>query len=266
MKKDFGEIQLKGFELHKQFKALYDLARYIEIHRLNLEDPAFRKLKKYHEFLRDQPDSQMQKLHKEFSKIKAIDYQFQIYLMLLERFMGQSLKEYQFLMPKSQNDHPKIKPQRRHPIVCVLDSVRSAHNVGTFFRNSECFGVKKLYLTGLTPAGDHPQVIKTAMQTETKIDWEYQRDIKNVIRSLKEADYQIISVETSSNATLLKNWQPPNAPLALIFGHEQFGLSLEVLKNSDATIKIDLWGEKNSLNVGVCQGIILQGIISKSEI
>ncbi|MAZ48607.1 MAG: hypothetical protein CME65_08585 [Halobacteriovoraceae bacterium] len=266
MKKNFSENQLKGFELHKQFKALYDLARYIEVNSLNIEDQAFRKLEKYHEFLRDQSDSQMQKLHKEFSKIKAIDYQFQIYLMLLERFMGQSLKEYQFLMPKNQNDHARIRPQHRYPIACVLDSVRSAHNVGTFFRNSECFGVEKLYLTGLTPAGDHPQVIKTAMQTETKIDWEYQRDIKEVIRSLRDEGYQIISVETSSHATLLKNWQPPKAPLALIFGHEQFGLSLEVLKSSDVTIKIDLWGEKNSLNVGVCQGIILQGIISKSEI
>lgn len=261
MKKDFSENQLNSFELHKQFKALYDLARFIESEKENIENLSFQKLRKYHQFLSDSPESKMQKLHKEFSKVKALDYQFQIYIMLLERFMGQSLKEYQFMI--SDSDHASIQKNHEKKIVCVLDSIRSAHNVGTFFRNSDCFGVEKLYLTGLTPSGDHPQVIKTAMNTQRNIPWEYTRETLTVIKRLKENGYLIIAVETTRDAISLSKWKPIDQPIALIFGHEQFGISFEALKESDQAINIPMWGLKNSLNVGVSQGIVLQGILSK---
>jgi len=45
--------------------------------------------------------------------------------------------------------------------------------------------------------------------------------------------------------------------LVLLFGHEQFGLSLELLQAADKIISINLSGVKNSLNVSVSQAIVL---------
>ena len=214
--------------------------------------------------MEDSQDPTMQKLHKEFYKIKELGYQFQIYLMLLERFLGQSSKEYQFLMGDNQLDEPK-NTRTEKSIVCVLDSIRSAHNVGTFFRNSDCFGVEKLYLTGLTPQGDHPQVIKTSMQAENFIKWEYEKDTITIINKLKNESFKIIAIDTARTSTSLNDWKPDTEKLALVFGHEQFGISYEALQLADEIVSIPMWGQKNSLNVGVCQGIVLQAILSKEK-
>lgn len=261
MKKDFPKEILLSFSSEKQFKVLYDLAREIEVNQHPIDSKHFNKLRKYHLYLADSSFENIQKLGKEFAKIKALDYQFQIYLMLLERFLGQSHKEYQFLI----NTQDNTAPRKTLDVVCVLDSVRSAHNVGSFFRNAECLGAQKLYLCGLTPLADTPQVKKTAMGCQELVPWEYSRDLTPVIESLRAKNFKIIAVETTKDAQVIKNWKIPCEPLALIFGHEQFGLSAQALNSSDETIKIDLAGQKNSLNVATSQAIILNHILSNLQ-
>ena len=261
MKKDFPKEILLNFSIEKQFKVLYDLAREIEIHQHSINSNHFEKLRKYHSYLAASSVDNMQKLGKEFSKIKAIDYQFQIYLMLLERFLGQSHKEYQFLIETQDNQ----KTRSTIPVVCILDSVRSAHNVGSFFRNAECLGAQKLFLCGLTPPAENAQVKKTAMGCDALVPWEYSRDLSPIIERLRAENYKIIAVETTKDAQVLRNWNIPDKPIALIFGHEQFGLSREALSSSDETIKISLAGQKNSLNVATCQAIILSHILSNLQ-
>ena len=41
------------------------------------------------------------------------------------------------------NDQKKLN--ENHSVV-ILDNVRSAHNVGSIFRTSDCFGIKKIFL------------------------------------------------------------------------------------------------------------------------
>jgi tRNA G18 (ribose-2'-O)-methylase SpoU len=254
MNKDFSQAKLLSFSEKKILSALYDLARYIEDHKANIESNHFLKLQKYHNFLTHHDSDRIQKITKEFNKVVDIDYQFQIYLMNLERILGQSLKEYDFLISTDDNS----KSTKNFEVVCVLDSIRSAYNVGAMFRNAECFGAKKLYLTGLSPKADHPQVIKTAMGCEKLIDWEYIKSAMDCLAKLKNEGYKIVCVETAKQATPLDKFKvSKDEKIALFFGHEQFGLSLDLLKNSDETIVIDLFGSKNSLNVSVSQSIVL---------
>jgi tRNA G18 (ribose-2'-O)-methylase SpoU len=42
--------------------------------------------------------------------------------------------------------------------VVVLDNVRSAHNVGSIFRTSDCFGIKKVFLCGITSPVENREV------------------------------------------------------------------------------------------------------------
>jgi tRNA G18 (ribose-2'-O)-methylase SpoU len=253
MKKYFTKEKLLSFPIEKQLRALYELAHFIESNDEKIASSHFQKLTEYHHNLKDSDNERIQKIGKEFFKVKAIDYQFQVYIMNLERFLGQSKKEYDFIVKTEDTN----EPTETKPIYCLLDSVRSAHNVGSFFRNAECFGVSHLFLCGLTPTPDLEQVRKTAMDCEKKLNWSYEKSAVSKVKSLKEEGYKIWCVETAKDATHIHEIREIEQNTVLIFGHEQFGISLELLELSDKIIDINLFGNKNSLNVSVSQAIVL---------
>ena len=260
MNKDFSKEKLLSFSTEKIFKVLYDLAIHIEKEQKNILSNSFKKLQKYHDFLADHSDDLIKKINKEFIKVKDLDYQYQVYLMNLERLLGQSSKEYEFLVTTKDDQNTKIKTL---PIICLLDSIRSAHNVGAMFRNAECFGVEKIILCGLSPTPENQHVTKTCMGTDKDVSWEYSKNAIDKIQELKQIGYQIWSVETAQKAELIYNTSLNDQKVVLIFGHEHFGVSRELLELSDKIVKIPLCGNKNSLNVSVSQGIILSSLTSK---
>lgn len=257
MNKDFSRQKILSFNESKQIKILFDLALFIEKNHCKIDSNHFVKLKKYHYFLKESKYSKVQKLNKEFDKIKDIGHQFQIYLMNLERLSGQSSDEYNFII---STDDTNLSIKRKFHIICLLDSVRSAHNVGAMLRNAECFGVEKVILTGFSPDPNNQAVKKTAMGCDQQVSWEYIKDPLIAIKKFRELGYKIWSVETTNNGFDINEQKVLNEKIVLIFGHEQFGVSKELLNASDKTVHITLFGNKNSLNVSVCQGVILNQI------
>ena len=57
----------------------------------------------------------------------------------------------------------KAEERVKHPVVIVLDNVRSAHNVGNILRLAEAAQVESVRLCGMTPRPPHPKIMKTAM-------------------------------------------------------------------------------------------------------
>jgi len=152
----------------------------------------------------------------------------------------------------------EFKATAKSPLVVVLDGVRSMSNVGSIFRTCDAFNVAHLYLTGISPQPPHREITKTAIGAELAVDWSYEKSIMNVIRDLRDRDYQIIAVEQTSESTLLSDWEPDaDGKIAIVFGHEIDGVSDEVISLSDACIEIPQFGTKHSLNVSVCAGVVL---------
>ena len=249
-------------DVEKQLKVLHDLARYIEQQKLSMDSNGFLLLRRYHRILQHSSHAQVQKINQEFAKVKQLDRQFQIYMMHLERFRGQATKEYDFWVQYGDQTQKK----QTFPLICLLDSVRSAHNVGAMFRNAECFGVQELVLTGLSPTPEHTQVQKTAMGTTDKVAWRYEENATQVVEQLRNEGYTIWALETSRQATNIAAMQAVPTKLVVLFGHEQFGLSLSLLECSDALFCITMFGQKNSLNVGVAQAITLYEITQHYEV
>ena len=138
-----------------------------------------------------------------------------------------------------------------HPpmsLTVVLDSIRSAFNVGGIFRSAECFGIQDVVLCGYTPWPDQPQVAKAALGTEQRVPWRYEEDILTALANLKAAGITCYALETVAEAPTVADtdW---TFPAALILGNERFGLNPEVVTACDAIVRIPLFGRKNSLNV-----------------
>lgn len=172
----------------------------------------------------------------------------------IERILQNSITDSEIFI--SQTDKlTQFENSKKYPLVLVLDNFRSAFNVGSLFRAAECFGVDKIILCGLTPTPDHLKVAKAALGSEKMIQWETTTSTLETVKRLAESMH-VVALETSSNARSMSHTFP-HQPSAFILGNERFGLSKEVLTSCHETRIIDLYGQKNSLNVAQATTVAL---------
>ncbi|MBP9194694.1 MAG: RNA methyltransferase [Saprospiraceae bacterium] len=152
----------------------------------------------------------------------------------------------------SHKDIPKL------PVVVVLDNVRSALNVGSFFRTSDAFGISALYLCGITAIPPHKEIQKTAIGATESVDWHYYDKTTEAIQHLIQKGYHIIGVEHTDQSKSLVNLEMSmTQSYALVFGNEVDGISEEVIGHLNEAVEIKQYGTKHSLNVAVCGGIVI---------
>jgi tRNA G18 (ribose-2'-O)-methylase SpoU len=161
-------------------------------------------------------------------------------------------------------------------MLILLNNIRSSENVGSIFRTSDAFGVKKIYLVGYTPAPldrfgrKNGKLIKSSLGAENFVEWETVNNLESVIKELKKDNFKIIGVEQMENSINYQNLKAVSSKsnFAFVFGNEVDGLSEEDLKLCDQIVEIPMRGKlkrelkedlkhKESLNVAVAVGIIL---------
>lgn len=151
----------------------------------------------------------------------------------------------------------QFKKREKIPVSIVLDNIRSAMNVGSFFRTADCFASSKIYLTGITAAPPHPEINKTAIGATLSVEWEYRKSIKELLLELKE-EAVLLGIEQTDQSVALENYTHDfEKPVVLIFGNEVEGLTEDILPLLDKSVEIPQYGTKHSLNVAVCGGIIM---------
>ncbi len=154
--------------------------------------------------------------------------------------------------PKTAIQLPKA------PIIVILDNVRSALNVGSFFRTCDAFGVEALFLCGISATPPHKEIQKTAIGATESVEWKYFQDTLDAIQVLKDREYHIMGVEqTDMSVELMQVDVSLHRRIALIFGNEVDGISEAVIQELDTAIEIHQWGAKHSLNVAVCGGVVI---------
>ncbi|WP_395803060.1 RNA methyltransferase [Daejeonella sp.] len=160
-----------------------------------------------------------------------------------------------------------FKKQDKLPLVVILDSVRSMHNIGSIFRTTDGFAIEKIFLCGITAQPPHREIEKTALGATQSIEWTYYEDVCDAINNLKSEGYKIIAIEQAENSTLLNNYQPNKSDkYALIFGNEVNGVSDEAMKLIDTCIEIPQFGTKHSFNIVVSAGIVLWDFFAKLKL
>lgn len=138
----------------------------------------------------------------------------------------------------------------------VLPNIRSAHNVGAFFRTADGAGVDKIFITGYSPQPPHPGLAKVALGAEQSVPWEYVRQTGRLLKRLSSRGIHIVGLEQAKNSVTIETWQP-TFPVCLVVGNEVTGLPLPLRKLCHTLIEIPMRGMKNSLNVSVAGGIAL---------
>ncbi len=158
----------------------------------------------------------------------------------------------------------EFKKSDKKPIIIVLDNIRSLNNIGSIFRTSDAFLIKKIYLCGITAKPPHKDIHKTALGATESVDWEYFTKTIDVIEKLEEENYNIVAIEQVENSTSLSDFSVElNKQYAFIFGNEVKGVAQEIVDKCDECIEIPQFGTKHSLNISVSAGIVIWDIFSK---
>ncbi len=170
--------------------------------------------------------------------------------------------------------------------VAVLDNIRSLYNVGSMFRTADAFGVEHLYLCGLTGRPDdeltRERLHKTALGAEDSVPWSYTVDTTDAIMQLKTNGYTILALEQTPTAVslfdcdrdgdtsevaagLFRSERGATNRVALVVGHELYGVAAPVLTLADQHLMIPMLGAKESLNVSVAFGIAASWLRSQKS-
>ena len=155
------------------------------------------------------------------------------------------------------------------PLVVVLDNVRSQHNVGAVFRTADAMRIEKVILCGICCCPPNQELHKTALGAEESVEWQYYKDTLDAVHALQTEGYTVYAVEQAHDSVTLEeiaeqivNGKWSNGKLAVILGHEVFGVQQEVIDNCSQCIEIPQYGTKHSMNVSVTAGIVMYRLAS----
>ena len=149
-------------------------------------------------------------------------------------------------------------------VTVVLDNVRSAQNVGAFFRTGDAFAVEKVLLCGITATPPSRDIHKSSLGAEFTVAWEYYNATTEAVTALKEQGYAVLAIEQVEGAAMLDKLEiDTTKKYALVFGNEVLGVDQAVVDICDGAIEIPQAGTKHSINVSVCGGVVLWKFFEK---
>jgi 23S rRNA (guanosine2251-2'-O)-methyltransferase len=158
----------------------------------------------------------------------------------------------------------EVRSSEKHPIILILDDIRSMHNVGSAFRTADAFAAAGIYLCGYTPQPPHRDIHKTALGATESVTWQHFPTTSEAVLQAKAEGRTVLAIEQTHNSNLLQELEWSGQPLALVFGNEVTGVNEEVLQLVDGVIEIPQWGSKHSLNISVSLGVVLWELVKKT--
>ena len=144
------------------------------------------------------------------------------------------------------------------PVVVVLDNVRSAQNVGAFFRTGDAFAIERVALCGITATPPSKDIHKSALGAEMTVAWNHYPSTVEYVNELKAAGYRLLAIEQVEGAVMLDELEvDAGQKYALVVGNEVMGVDQAVVDICDGAIEVPQVGTKHSINVSVCGGVVL---------
>lgn len=170
----------------------------------------------------------------------------------MKPLVGTQLKR--FLRDYRRTHRPEVE------LVLVLQSVEYPANVGSIFRLADGAGVAELILTGITPRPPHPTIDKIGRQKDRTVPWQYIGDPSEAVDVLKQEGYQIVALELTDSAVPYHQFAY-SKQVCLVVGHEDHGITKNVLAHCDASVFIPMYGKGLSHNVHAALAIVAYHIL-----
>ncbi|MBN08888.1 MAG: 23S rRNA (guanosine(2251)-2'-O)-methyltransferase RlmB [Flavobacteriaceae bacterium] len=145
--------------------------------------------------------------------------------------------------------------ESKSPTFLILDSITDPRNLGAIMRSAAATGVNGVIIPQTGSAPVNAAAIKTSSGGAFLVPISRVSHLKDVFFFMKSEKIKIVGVTEKSNDIAydinLKG------PVAFLFGSEEKGINLNLLKQCDCKIKLPMITSLDSLNVSVACGIVL---------
>ncbi len=155
------------------------------------------------------------------------------------------------------------------PLVVVLDNIRSQHNVGAVFRTADAMRIERVVLCGICCCPPNQEIHKTALGAEESVEWQYFENTIDAVKALQKEGFSVYAVEQAHDSITLEEAavkvqrdKVQSTKVAVVLGHEVFGVQQEVVDQCSQCIEIPQYGTKHSMNVSVTAGIVMYRLAS----
>jgi len=142
-----------------------------------------------------------------------------------------------------------------HKWLVLLEGIRDPGNMGTIIRTADWFGIPLIISSSDSVDFFNPKVIRSTMGSIFRVDCIEIQNLSSIIPILREQQYSIIG--TSPFASMYLEDSIVNPPFVIVLGSEAEGISENLKSSLDTVVKINRYGEAESLNVAVAAGIVI---------
>lgn len=139
----------------------------------------------------------------------------------------------------------------------VLERIANPDNMGGIFRNAAAFGIDAVLMDATCVDPLYRKAIRTSMGASLRVPFAHMRDWPDDLTRLRELGFTLVALTPAESAPRLDSVRPSGDRIALLLGHEGFGLSKQALRKADVHARIPMSGDVDSLNVATAAGIAL---------
>lgn len=146
--------------------------------------------------------------------------------------------------------------RERPQLVVLLDGVLDVGNLGALLRSCDLFEVGAVFIPLHGTAGQGESGNQLARASAGALAWVplIEGNLQQALSQLKDVGYWAYSADMEGDSLFSAEIQ---FPAALILGAEERGVSHQLLKNSDYSLRIPTAGHLDSLNVSVAGAVCL---------
>lgn len=133
----------------------------------------------------------------------------------------------------------------------AIENWQHDFNIGTIVRAANAFNIEAVHIIGKKHWNR-----RGAMVTDRYMNIINHESVENFVNSMNFEKRHIIAVDIIPAAVAISKTKLPEKTV-LVFGGEGPGLSEEILKSAEKTVRIEQFGSTRSVNVGVAAGIAM---------
>lgn len=150
---------------------------------------------------------------------------------------------------------PAILETGKVPLVIMLDQVSDVRNFGAIARSAECAGADAIIIPLQGSAQINADALKTSAGALNIIPVCRVKLLKYATLYLQQCGFQVVAASEKAAVSLYE--ADLTGPTAIVMGAEDTGVSGDILKLANKSVKIPLVGKIDSLNVSVAASVIM---------
>lgn len=143
-------------------------------------------------------------------------------------------------------------------LVAILSQVRDPGNAGTAIRVADAAGADAVVLAGDSVDPTNPKVVRASAGSLFHLPVVRAESLAAAVTLAREAGLTVVATDVSGDVELGGTGAPDLAgPTAWVFGNEAWGLTGDELSLADAVVRIPIFGQAESLNLGTAAAVCL---------